>query len=93
MGKEKKKPKLDFELVLEYNQEEESDEVKDNLFGKDLQRSPNKKVKGTPMLSNEISLYDAMMREMKVEVFALNHVDLDIMVSPDTGAEIETNTD
>ena len=36
MGKEKKKAKLDFELVLEYNQEEESDEVKDNLFGKDL---------------------------------------------------------
>jgi hypothetical protein len=43
------------------------------------------------MLSNEISLYDAMMREMKVEVFALNHMDLDNIISPDTGAEKETN--
>lgn len=66
----------------EYDSEESSDEeYKSGLFRQPI-IAENSQVEGTPLRKTQVTLYDAMMREMKIDVFALNDVDLNFIKAP-----------
>lgn len=66
----------------EYDSEESSEEEhKLGLFRQPI-ISENTQIEGTPLKKTQLTLYDAMMRELKIDVIALNDMDLNFIKAP-----------